>query len=102
MKIGDRVKVIAECDGKKSIIGQIGTIISIGQRVNVQFDNNICGHNGNGIGKVRHCWLVDLHKLKVLQTWGDEKMSKDIQDAEIKSVNNRSLFEVFANELILV
>ncbi len=64
MKIGQEVKAILPCDGKSSIQFEIGKIIYIGRRALVEFFSNICGHNGNGIGKNRHCWMIDFNKLQ--------------------------------------
>ena len=66
MKIGDTVKATLPCDRKVSIQYETGRVIYIGRRVLVQFFSNICGHNGNGIGKDRHCWMVDWDKIKLI------------------------------------
>ena len=63
LKIGNRIKVLLPCDGKTSVQYETGKIIYIGRRALVQFDTNVCGHNGNGIGKDRHCWMMDWDKL---------------------------------------
>ena len=41
-----------------------GKVIYVGRRVLVEFDTNICGHNGNGIGADRKCWMVDWNKVR--------------------------------------
>ncbi len=64
--VGSVVKVTAPCDGNNSIQFERGKVIYIGRRVLVEFYGNVCGHNGNGIGKNRHCWMVDWDKLKTL------------------------------------
>lgn len=64
LTVGNRVKVTAPCDGKSSVQFERGEIIYIGQRYLVQFDSNVCGHDGNGIGKKRHCWMVDIDKVQ--------------------------------------
>ena len=64
--IGTKVKITAPCDDKQSIQYEKGEVIYIGRRYLVQFDSNICGHDGNGIGKSRHCWMVDIDKIKLL------------------------------------
>lgn len=99
MNKGDRVIAIAASDHKDSIIGQAGTIIyvGLGGRVLVEFDNNICGHNGNGLGKPRRCWMVHTDKLKIYNK-GEKKMGP-CQDAETRPVNRRGLFEVYAIHL---
>jgi len=66
MTIGNRVKAILGCDGKTSIQFEVGRIIYMGQRALVEFDHNICGHNGNGIGANRKCWMMDLDKLETV------------------------------------
>jgi hypothetical protein len=65
MQVNDRVKAILPCDGKNSIQYERGKIIYIGRRALVQFDTNICGHNGNGIGEERKCWMCNLELLEV-------------------------------------
>ena len=64
MSIGQAVKVMRAVDGKSSIQFEIGRIIYIGRRALVEFQKNICGHNGNGIGKDRFCWMCDLEAIK--------------------------------------
>ena len=64
MQIGSRVKALMPCDGKVSVQFERGVIIYIGRRALVEFNSNICGHNGNGIGKDRKCWMMDWNKLK--------------------------------------
>lgn len=64
--VEDRVKVLQEIDGKASVQYEKGTVLYIGRRALVQFDINICGHNGNGLGKDRHCWMCDFGKIQRL------------------------------------
>lgn len=64
--LNSHVKVTAPCDGKSSIQYETGKVIYVGRRYLVQFDSNICGHDGNGIGKNRYCWMVDIDKVKEL------------------------------------
>ena len=64
MNVGTRVIATIPCDGKTSIQYESGRVLYVGRRVLVEFDTNICGHNGNGLGKKRKCWMVDLDKLK--------------------------------------
>ena len=63
---GNDVKAIKSCDGKSSIIYECGEVIYVNlrNRALVQFDNNVCGHNGNGLGKNRRCWMVDFNCLQ--------------------------------------
>ena len=63
IEIGNRVKAILPCDGKSSVQYEKGEVIYVGRRVLVQFDSNVCGHNGNGIGKNRYCWMMDFDKV---------------------------------------
>ena len=63
MNIGNRVKAILPCDGKSSVQYEQGRIIYVGRRPLVQFDSNICGHDGNGIGEPRRCWMMDWSKI---------------------------------------
>ena len=62
--IGSVVKAVASVDGKNSIVYERGKVIYIGRRALVEFLNNICGHNGNGLGKDRFCWMCDLSSVK--------------------------------------
>ena len=64
--VGSRVKAVLFCDGKRSVQYEKGVVIYVGRRPLVEFDNNVCGHDGNGIGKDRHCWMCDEDKLKEL------------------------------------
>jgi len=103
MNIGNRVKVLMECDGKKSIKFERGRIIYMGRRALVEFDRHVCGHDGNGLGVNRKCWMVDLNKIKVISTAvqiGGTRMSREIIDCknEAKEVQ-RGLFEIFAIQL---
>lgn len=64
LTLNSRVKCLYSCDGKSSIQFESGRIIYIGKRCLVEFDSNVCGHDGNGIGKNRHCWMIDSNKLE--------------------------------------
>ena len=64
MKLGSRVKALSPCDGKSSIQFELGYVLYVGRRILVMFDTNICGHNGNGLGEERRCWMIDEYKLK--------------------------------------
>ena len=64
IKVGSRVKAMFPCDGKSSIQFEEGEVIYIGARALVQFDSNICGHDGHGRGVRRKCWMVGIDKLK--------------------------------------
>lgn len=64
MKINSLVKVTLPCDGKTSVQYEIGRVIYIGRRALVQFNSFICGHDGNGIGRVGRCWMCDFEKLE--------------------------------------
>ena len=66
VRVGSQVKATASCDGKSSVQYERGEVIYIGRRYLVQFDSNICGHDGNGIGKSRRCWMMDIDKVKEL------------------------------------
>jgi len=64
MIVNTKVKAVLPCDGKKSVQFEDGIIIYIGVRALVQFNSHVCGHDGNGIGKPRHCWMMDWDKLE--------------------------------------
>ena len=67
LKVGDRVESKTVV-GNKHIKRAIGTIINITTvaYVCVEFDVNIGGHDGNGIGRDRHCWNVNISELVLL------------------------------------
>ena len=64
--VGDKVKVLSSCDGKNSVQFERGIVLykNLVPRCVVQFDKNVCGHNGNGIGKDRYCWMVEEEMLR--------------------------------------
>ena len=66
VSVNDKVKAIDVVDGKRSVQYESGTVIYIGRRALVQFNSNICGHNGNGIGAEDMCWMCDIDKLTKL------------------------------------
>lgn len=59
-----RVQALTSCDGKRSVQFEKGNVIYIGRRPLVEFDSNVCGHDGNGIGQPRRCWFMDWNKVK--------------------------------------
>lgn len=64
MKIGDRVKILDAVDGKTSVKFEQGRVLYLGRRALIQFDSNVCGHNGNGLGKNRYCWMCEVSKVE--------------------------------------
>jgi hypothetical protein len=66
ISVKDKVKAVDIIDGKHSVLFEVGTVIYIGRRALVQFDSNVLGHNGNGIGEEDHCWMCDLDKVEKL------------------------------------
>lgn len=67
IRVGSRVRVMRAIDGKSSVQYEKGKVIYIGRRVLVEFDYNICGHSGNGLGKRRRCWMVPESAIKELK-----------------------------------
>jgi len=67
LKVGDRVESKTTV-GNKHIKRAIGTIINIPTigYVCVEFDINIDGHDGSGIGRDKHCWNVTIPDLILL------------------------------------
>jgi hypothetical protein len=65
-KVGDRVRAIEAYDGKKEIVGKIGTIKHINNNFSflVEFDENIKGHDGDGTLKRGHCWNCAKYVLE--------------------------------------
>lgn len=64
--IGSQVKVLEPVDGKRAVQFEKGQVIYVGLRALVQFNSNICGHSGNGLGIDRRCWMCDIEKIKEL------------------------------------
>ncbi len=64
--VGNRVKAMMPCDGKGSVQYETGRVIYTGRRVLVEFDRDVGGHKGNGLGKPRRCWMMDWDKLKLI------------------------------------
>ena len=62
--IGSTVKVVQPVDGKRSIQFQTGKVVYIGRRILVEFFKNVYGHDGNGVGKNRFCWMCDWSAVK--------------------------------------
>ena len=60
-KVGDRVIGIAETCYGRDIRGLKGTVIiaNSDDDICVEFDKNICGHDGDGKGKAGHCWWIN-------------------------------------------
>ena len=64
ISVGTRVKTLRPVDGKYSIQYEIGKVIYIGRRCLIEYEKNICGHNGNGLGKERKCWMCGHEVVK--------------------------------------
>lgn len=71
-KIGDRVRTHNE--------NNIGTIIDFNDAhvALIEYDEFIDGHDGGGIGKDGHCWLVFTTDLKLVKrvTIDEQEMEK--------------------------
>ena len=67
-KVGDRVEYINNYCRIK--IGQKGTILGLDKDskhlIAVEFDNNISGHNCDGLGKQGHCYWLKEEYLKLI------------------------------------
>lgn len=66
VSVGSTVKILKPVDGKNSVQFGTGKVIYIGRRVLVEFFKNICGHDGNGLGRNRFCWMCDWEAVKEL------------------------------------
>ncbi|MGN0005309.1 MAG: hypothetical protein ACI37Z_05005 [Candidatus Gastranaerophilaceae bacterium] len=67
-QIGDRVRAIDQYEGRQEIIGEIGTVVATDSvDITVEFDNNIKGHDGKGVGKWGHCWNFPANASFCLQ-----------------------------------
>lgn len=67
-QVGDRVRAIDEYMGKQEIIGKTGTVITADSvDITVEFDNNIKGHDGGGVGKYGFCWNFPANASFCLQ-----------------------------------
>jgi len=64
IEVGKTVKVLSQVDGKNSVQFETGKVLYVGRRVLIEFFRNICGHNGNGLGKDRYCWMCDWNAVK--------------------------------------
>ena len=75
-KVGDRVRAIAEHDGNKKIIGQVGTVRELytGDYYGVEFDNDIGGRVPNGKVKPGHFWVIPDSKLEKIDSKFDDKI----------------------------
>ncbi|MFA6971418.1 MAG: hypothetical protein WC208_08465 [Gallionella sp.] len=62
--VGKTVKVLSPVDGKRAVQFETGKVLYIGRRVLVEFFRNICGHDGNGIGRNRYCWMCDWDAVR--------------------------------------
>lgn len=61
---GKTVVVMKPVDGKQSVQYEVGKVIYVGKRVLVEFFRNVCGHDGNGLGKRRHCWMCPYSAVR--------------------------------------
>ena len=60
-KVGDRVRAIEAYDGKKEIVGKIGTVKLVNKHndknpYGIEFDENVGGHSFLLCGEYGHCW----------------------------------------------
>lgn len=64
-KVGDRVRCINRYYGNGYIVGKVGKVIDVdlyscgSGEILVEFDSDICGHDGGGKGKRNHCWWIE-------------------------------------------
>lgn len=70
-KVGDRVRCIAAHDGNSRIVGQKGTVRSVGDSLNivaVEFDNYVYGHELQSFCRCKYGygWNVAAHKLELI------------------------------------
>lgn len=66
-EVGDRIVGNKEAYAHKSLKGEIGTIVCVGEDwAVVEFDNYINGHDGGNLGKDGHCWGLPPNKLERL------------------------------------
>ena len=99
VKVGDKVKVLKSLGKKelKELKGKTGKVIkaeSGSSLVLVEFDENIGGHNGNGVipgveGKDGHCWWYTKDKLEKV---GEEETKKKESDKVKFKKGDRVIF----------
>ena len=70
-KVGDRVRCIAAQDGNSRIVGQKGTVRSVGDSLDivaVEFDNYVDGHELQSFCRCKYGygWNVAVHKLELI------------------------------------
>lgn len=70
-KVGDRVRCIAAHDGNSRIVGQKGTVRSVGDSLDivaVEFDNYVDGHELQSFCRCKYGygWNVAAHKLELI------------------------------------
>ena len=70
-KVGDRVQCIAAHDGNTKIVGQKGTVRSVGDSLDivaVEFDNYVDGHELQSFCRCKYGygWNVAAHKLELI------------------------------------
>jgi len=70
-KIGDRVICPNGSYTKYELKNKKGTILDNDSTPYVEFDDDINGHSGGGLGKASHCWAIDQNHLELLT--GEEK-----------------------------
>ncbi len=90
-----RVKALLPCDGKSSVQYETGLVLYLGRRVLVEFDSEVCGHNGNGLGKPRRCWMMDWDKVEPINEEIKMDTCKDKNSPEEKQ-KMRAIYHVYA------
>ena len=78
----DRVEVIyPESTESCSLLGLQGRVIADGTRgseICVEFDINIRGHNGHGLGRHGYCWYI--HKSQLVKIPDTRTFKQKIED----------------------
>ena len=91
-KVGDKVEctVTRRTTGNHKLLGEKGTIIKIRNLGDyyifaVEFDNNVSGHNCEGLGKHGHCYWLREEYLKLVETESTTTTEPQLTNYDIKS-----------------
>ncbi len=88
-KVGDRVKVVARCDGR-DLIGKTGKVVVVDNTdynlpIGVQFDERIdVGHNCDNNGVWGYCWWCESSSLELESKYADRIIFRDYATILIK------------------
>lgn len=81
MNVGDRVVAINIMVESTLLDGESGTIIQIfdNDMILVEFDNDVGGHDGGGMGEYGHCWYLYSENVQPLRRCRGEDLLKILE-----------------------